>query len=69
MRPRTSSVAATPSAHHGWYTASVTTPNTAESSATLAPMFVNGSGEALSASRSPDLTRCESRAVPPPKVV
>jgi LmbE family N-acetylglucosaminyl deacetylase len=65
---KTSKVADTPRAIHGWYTARVTTPATAPSSARLAPTFENGSGEALIASRRPDLTRCETSAVPPPKV-
>ena len=44
----------------------VATPATATSSARLTPMLVTGSGEVLTISRKPPLTRWLTSAAPPP---
>ena len=64
--PVTSSSAAIASARPGLSTASVVTPATATSSPTLTVMLLAGSGEVLTISRRPPLTRCDTRAAAPP---
>ena len=64
--PVTSSSAAIASARPGLSTASVVTAATATSSPTLTVMLLAGSGEVLTISRRPPLTRCDTRAAAPP---
>ena len=61
-----SRIAAIASASAGLSTASVVTPATATSSPTLTAMLLAGSGEVLTISRRPPLTRCDTSAAAPP---
>ena len=63
--PTRSRVAATVSAIHGWVTMSATTTPTRKSSVRLAVAVVIGSGERLTAARSPAFTAWLASAVPP----
>ena len=62
---RASRVAATVSALHGWVTMSATTTPTRKSSVRLAVAVVTGSGERLTAARSPAFTAWLASAVAP----
>ena len=50
----------------GLTTARVMTPATATSSPTLTVMLLAGSGDVLTISRRPPLTRCDTKAAAPP---
>ena len=60
------STKATVAASHGWAIAKAVTPVTATSSVVLTTMLLAGSGEVLTAARSPALIPWEMRAVTPP---
>ena len=66
VTPKISSTAATAAATHGAASSSAITPATEKSSSRLTTMFEAGSGEVLTASRTPALTLCDARAVTPP---
>ena len=67
--PAINNEAVMPSAHQGCATARDTTVITPTSSVVLTMALLNGSGDVLTASRTPALTPCEARAVLPPRAV
>ena len=64
--PSANRIVAIVNASTGLSTARVVTPATATSSPTLTVMLLAGSGEVLTISRRPPLTRCDARAAAPP---